>query len=31
VQTYQYEVALRNLEEVTGVFQEQRVVHAKIR
>ena len=31
VQTYQYEVALRNLEEVTGVFQQQRVSHAKIR
>jgi outer membrane protein len=31
VQTYQYEVALRKLEEVTGVFQERRVREAKIR
>lgn len=31
VQTYQYEVALRNLEEVTGVFQQRRVLDAKIR
>jgi TolC family type I secretion outer membrane protein len=31
VQTYQYEVALRNLEEVSGVFQERRVKEAKFR
>ncbi len=31
VQTYQYEVALRNLEEVSGVFQERRVGSAKIK
>ncbi|HEV7404046.1 MAG TPA: TolC family protein [Chthoniobacteraceae bacterium] len=31
VQTYQYEVALRNLEEVAGVFQERRVKEAKFR
>lgn len=31
VQTYQYEVALRNLEEVTGVFQQRRVMEAKFK
>jgi outer membrane protein TolC len=30
VQTYAYQVALRNLEEVTGVFQESRVQRSKI-
>ena len=30
VQTYGFQVALRNLEEVTGVFQEVRVQHSKI-
>ncbi len=31
VQTYDYQVALRNLEQVSGVFQETRVQRAKIR
>jgi len=30
VQTYGFQVALRNLEQVTGVFQEARVQHSKI-
>lgn len=31
VQTYAYQVALRNIEQVTGVFQERRVHQAKVR
>lgn len=31
VQTYDYQVALRNIEQVTGVFQEARVQKAKVR
>ncbi len=31
VQIYGFQVALRNLEQVTGVFQEARVQHSKIR
>lgn len=31
VQTYDYQVALRNLEQITGVFQQTRVEHVKVR
>jgi outer membrane protein TolC len=30
-QTYDYQVALRNLEEVSGIFQNERVQKAKVR
>jgi outer membrane protein TolC len=31
VQTYAYQVALRNLEQTAGIFQEARVLKSKIR
>ena len=31
VQTYDYQVALRSLEQVSGVFQETRVQRSKVR